>query len=65
MPVDKDSMNYAAVVLVAMILYALIYWFAEDHRKIRTVIAVYCQYLIQLRNTSTGVALLLNFPKMY
>ena len=33
MPVDKDSMNYAAVVLAAMILYAVIYWFARGHRR--------------------------------
>lgn len=33
MPVDKDTMNYAAVVLFGMTLYAVVYWFARGKKR--------------------------------
>ncbi len=35
MPVEKDNMNYASVVLVGIILFFLVYWFARGKRTFR------------------------------
>ncbi|CEP21284.1 unnamed protein product [Cyberlindnera jadinii] len=33
MPVDKDNMNYASVVLVGMCLYSVVYWYIRGRRR--------------------------------
>lgn len=33
MPAESDTMNYASVVIVGLVLYAIIYWFVRGHKK--------------------------------